>query len=132
MLSQWYTQTKSKACRGILFHDIPRSALCKEPDICLNRTQLVNYYNELVIQLRIAEHLVNISIIREIQEKYRTEVENKERKIIELLHHRILPLLHFVVSVITSYTYTILLHSQHYNHAITIYISTCAWWVQCV
>ena len=72
---------------------------CREVTTCLTRTHLVNYYNELVIQLRIAEHLINTSITREIPKDNRAEVEEKETNIIKLLRGSILPLLHIAVSV---------------------------------
>ena len=74
----------------------------KKATTCPNRSQLVNYYNELIIQLRIAEHLMSTSITREIREDNRTYVENQERKIIELLRGNILPLLHFSVSIVIN------------------------------
>ena len=88
---------KFKACRGILFIEPP---VCpSESTTCLKRSHLINYYNELVIQLRIAERLINTSIIKEIKEDERTEVKDKESKIIELLRGSILPLLHIAVSI---------------------------------
>ena len=65
---------------------------------CLKRTQLISYYNELVIQLKIAEHVVNTSNSKEIQEDSMAEVEKQERKIIKLLQESILPLLDIAVS----------------------------------
>ena len=65
---------------------------------CLKRTQLISYYNELVIQLKIAEHLVNTRICKEIREDYRAKVEKQERSIIKLLQESILPLLDTAVS----------------------------------
>ena len=85
-----------------MFRDPPNHNICKA-DNCLKRTLLTNYYNELVIQLRIAEHLINTSITREIQEEKRNEVEKKETKVIELLRGSILPLLNIAVSSCNSY-----------------------------
>ena len=88
---------KFKVCKGMLFIEPP---VCpSEYTTCLKRHHLVNYYNELVIQLGIAERLINTSIIKEIKEDKRTEVEDKESKIIELLRGSILPLLHIAVSI---------------------------------
>ena len=85
-----------------MFHEVPNNTVCQQPATCLKRSQLVNYYNELVIQLRIAEILINTSISREIQESNRTEVEKRQRKVIELLCENILPLMDVVVSVYSS------------------------------
>ena len=90
---------KFKVCKGMLFIEPP---VCSSESIattCLKRHHLVNFYNELVIQLRIAERLINTSIIKEIKEDKRTEVENIESNIIELLRGSILPLLHIAVSI---------------------------------
>ena len=88
---------KFKVCKGMLFIEPP--VCSSESTTCLKRSHLINYYNELVIQLRIAERLINTTIIKEIKEDKRTEVENKESKIIELLRGNILPLLHIAVSI---------------------------------
>ena len=85
-----------------MFRDPPNHNICKA-DNCLKHTQLTNYYNELVIQLRIAEHLINTSITREIREEKRSEVEKHETKVIELLRGSILPLLNIAVSSCNSY-----------------------------
>ena len=82
-----------------MFHEVPNNTVCQQAATCLKRPQLVIYYNELVIQLRIAEILINTSISREIQESNRTEVEKRQRKVIELLCENILPLMDVVVSV---------------------------------
>ena len=89
---------KYKACRGIIFLDIPELTVNNGTCVELTRTLLVSHYNELVIQLKIAEHLINTSIYKEIREDYRVEVEKRERKIIELLQESILPLLDIAVS----------------------------------
>ena len=95
----------------LLFIDPPK---CNASSICLKRTKLINYYNELVIQLRIAERLINTSsITREIREDNRTDVEKRERTIIELLRGNILPLLHFSVSIVI-YLYAVMPHNSYY------------------
>ena len=81
-----------------MFQKVPMYTVCQSTTTHLKCSQLVNYYNELVIQLRIAELLINTSISREIQESNRTEVENRQRKVIGLLRENILPLLNVVVS----------------------------------
>ena len=93
-------QEKFNMCREIQSFTLPScDDDCRESTTCLKRTHLVNYYNELVIQLRIAEHIVNTSITREIRKDNRTEVEKKQIEIIELLRGSILPLLHIAVSM---------------------------------
>ena len=79
-----------------MFHGRPN--VCQACTNCLKRSELIRYYNELVIHLRIAENLSNTSISREIQENDTAEVETRQQKIIELLHKNILPLLDIVVS----------------------------------
>ena len=96
---------KFKVCRGItLFIEPPMCS--NNATTCLKHSQLVNYYNELVIQMRIAERLLNTSITTEIREEKRNEVEKNETKIIELLRGNILPLLNTAVSI-ANYLYTI-------------------------
>ena len=86
-------------CREVWFHEVSNyTVVCQQAATCLKRSQLVFYYNELVIQLRIAETLINTSISREIQERWRTQVENRQRKIIKILRENILPLMDVVVS----------------------------------
>ena len=92
------TQAKYNICRELVFHYMPPVQRTVYNATCLKRTQLINYYNELVIQLKIAEHLVNASISIEIQEDSMAEVEKRERKIIKLLQESILPLLDIAVS----------------------------------
>ena len=82
-----------------MFHEVPA---CQKPITSLKRSQLVNYYNELVMHLRIVESITNTTISREIQESSRTYVEDKQRKVIELLRKSILPLMDVVVSSYSS------------------------------
>ena len=89
---------KYKVCRGAMFHKVPRYTVCQKDPTSLKRSQLVNYYNELVIHLRIAENFINTSISREIQESERTKVEGLQRNTIELLRKSILPLIDIAVS----------------------------------
>ena len=58
---------------------------------------LAKYYNELVIQLNLAEMIVNDSslIAQEVVEAERAEVLDIERNIIQLLNETILPVLEF-------------------------------------
>ena len=73
-----------------MFQKVPKYTVCQSTTTHLKCSQLVNYYNELVIQLRIAEILINTSISREIQESNRSKVEKGQRKVIELLPENIL------------------------------------------
>ena len=61
--------------------------------------QLAKYYNELVIQLKVAEMIVNDSslIAREVVEVERAEVLDIERNIIHLLNETVLPVLEFYI-----------------------------------
>ena len=92
------TQAKYNVCRELVFRYMPPMQRTGYNATCLKRTQLISYYNELVIQLKIAEHLVNTSISKEIREDYRAKVEKQERNIIKLLQESILPLLDTAVS----------------------------------
>ena len=73
-------------CKGVIFHKQSTvDPKCKEA-ATVKRSQLVNYYNELVIHLRIAEHLVNTSSVSsEIQESNRAQAEKTQKIVIELL-----------------------------------------------
>lgn len=84
-----------------MFYETPDITVCPNTTTCLKRTKLVSYYNELVLQLRIAEHFVNTSISREIKERHRINAEKKQKKIIKLLHENILPHLDIVVSTVS-------------------------------
>ena len=90
-----YKNMKYKVCKELIFRDAPK---CHKATTSLKRSQLVDYYNELVIQLRIAENFINTSISREIQESKRAQVEEAQRKVIKLLRENILPLITVVVS----------------------------------
>jgi len=61
--------------------------------------QLAKYYNELVIQLKVAEMIVNDSslIALEVVEAERAEVLDIERNIIHLLNETVLPVLEFYI-----------------------------------
>jgi len=58
---------------------------------------LAKYYNELVLQLKLAEMIVNESslIAREVVEAERAEVLDIERNIIRLLNETVLPVLEY-------------------------------------
>jgi len=93
-----YQDLKYEACKGIdlLFY---KSKDCLESTTSLKRSELIRYYNELVIHLQIAENLINTSISIEIQDISRAIVEQRQRKVIELLRKNILPLMHIAVSI---------------------------------
>ena len=64
----------------------------------LTYSELVNYYNELVLQLKLAEHNYHAAINVEIEKDYKDESFKREEKIIRLLNETILPALAFTVS----------------------------------
>ena len=66
----------------------------------LTYSQLTNYYNEFVLQLKLAEHNLEVAIDLEIQESNRSESMEKERNIIKSLNESILPALEYTVSAI--------------------------------
>lgn len=63
-------------------------------------SQLVNFYNELVIQLRLAQHNLNTTIVKE-------EYLSEQLKVIKLLGESILPALETTVS--HSYVYSVVI-----------------------
>ena len=91
-----------------MLREVSNDTICQQATTCLKRSQLVDYYNKLVIQLRIAETLVNTSVSREIQENWRTRVEKRQRKVIELLRENILPLMDVVV--VSNYNYSLAIY----------------------
>ena len=102
-----FKHPKFKPCKGIDQPFRKPKKVCQKATTCLNRSELVNYYNELVIHLGIAENLlVSESISREIQESVRTIVAKRLRKVIELLRENILPLMDAVVSIKLYYNYS--------------------------
>ena len=88
-----YQCLQRKTCSGLMFTN--NSVSCKSN---LTYCQLADYYNELVLQLKLAEHNLNTAIKLEIKETNRTESFQKEEKIIKLLNESILPALEFTVS----------------------------------
>ena len=64
----------------------------------LTYSQLTGYYNELVIQLRLAEHNLNVTIDLEVKEEHLNKALEAEKIIIELLNESILPVLETIVS----------------------------------
>ena len=64
----------------------------------LTYSQLTAYYNDLVLQLKLAEHNFKVAIDSEIKKANRNESSEKESKIIKMLNDNILPALEFMVS----------------------------------
>ena len=64
----------------------------------LTYSELSNYYNKLVLQLKLAEYNFNTAIDVEIKDNYRNESLKKQKQIIRLLNESILPALEFTVS----------------------------------
>ena len=77
---------------------MPDSATCKDKSSNLTYSQLTDYYNELVLQLKLAEHNFKDAIDLEIKEVKKNESLAKEYEIIKLLNESILPALEFTVS----------------------------------
>lgn len=84
----------------------PHSVTCKDESSKLTYSLLTDYYNELVLQLKLAEHNFKVAIDLEIEEAIDLEIEEvnrseslaKEHEIIKLLNESILPALEFTVS----------------------------------
>ena len=64
----------------------------------LTYSQLTDYYNDLVLHLKLAENNFKVAIDSEIKEANRNESLEKESKIIKMLNENILPALEFTVS----------------------------------
>ena len=64
----------------------------------LTYSQLTNYYNELVVQLRLAQYNLNVSIPLEVKEESLSKALKEEEQIIKLLNESILPALETTVS----------------------------------
>jgi len=71
---------------------------CK--NITLTYEQLAKYYNEFVVQLRVAEMIASNPglIAREVVEEKRLEVMETEKRIIQRLNGTVLPVLQYTVS----------------------------------
>ena len=66
----------------------------------LTYSQLTDYYNEFVLQLKLAEHNLEVAIDLEIKESKRSESMEMERNIIRSLNESILPALEYTVSAV--------------------------------
>ena len=66
----------------------------------LTYSQLTDYYNEFVLQLKLAEHNLEVAIDMEIKESKRSESMEMERNIIRSLNESILPALEYTVRAV--------------------------------
>ena len=66
----------------------------------LTHSQLTDYYNEFVLQLKLAEHNLEVAIDMEIKESKRSESMEMERNIIRSLNESILPALEYTVRAV--------------------------------
>ena len=65
----------------------------------LTYSALTDYYNEFVLQLKLAEYNLEVAIDLEITETSTTKSLEKQDNIIKVLKERILPALHYTVSL---------------------------------
>ena len=81
-------------------HWEPIEDSCKSTDnTTLTYSQLTNYYYiEMVIQLRLAQYNLNVSIALEVKEEKLSYALKREEQIIKLLNESILPALETTVS----------------------------------
>ena len=63
-----------------------------------SQTHLTEYYNEFVLQLKLAEYNYNETISMEIKDNYTTEALDNEEIVIKILKESILPALEFMAS----------------------------------
>lgn len=89
--------------------------ICNGSTPDLTYSELTDYYNELVLQLRLAEHNLNESIHLEIDESSKHDALQKQREIIKLLNESILPALQFTVSYYMVAIVTAALAIYRYN-----------------
>jgi len=87
-----------KVCRGRIFNSKAVSDACTDLDGSFSRLYLTEYYNELVIQLKLAEYNYNESVNTEIKDNYTEVALENETAIIKMLNESILPALEFMVS----------------------------------
>ena len=86
-------------CRGRVFNVNAAKESCKDIEYPkLTYSQLANYYNELVVQLRLAEYNLNVTIALEVKEEHLSEAIKSEKRIIKLLNESIFPALETTVS----------------------------------
>jgi len=88
-----------KVCRGRVFNSKAVGDICKgQGHSTLSRAYLTEYFNELVIQLKLAEYNLNQTIAMEVKESYRKAALDNEAFIIKIMNENILPALEFMVS----------------------------------
>jgi len=100
-----YTQFQGlerKVCMGRVF-TYNTAVNCKDTN--LTYLKLTEYYNELVLQLKLVEHNLNVGITREFNEANKNDSLKKEREIFTLLNESVLPALELIVSYY-YYSYT--------------------------
>ena len=82
-----------------MFNSNAKKESCKgDSNANMTYSQLTNFYNELVIQLRLAQYNLNVSIALEVKEEKLSDAMELEAKIIKLLNESILPALETTVS----------------------------------
>ena len=82
-----------------MFNSNAKKESCKgDSNVNMTYSQLTNFYNELVIQLRLAQYNLNVSIALEVKEEKLSDAMELEAKIIKLLNESILPALETTVS----------------------------------
>ena len=97
-----YQRWEENVCKDGVFDVKTVEDSCKDPNrnSTLTYSQLTSYYNELVIQLRLAEHNLNVTINLEVKEEHLNKAVKMEKNIIKLLNESILPALETTVSYI--------------------------------
>ena len=101
-------------CRGRVFKVNPSKDSCKShSNPTLTYSQLTNYYNELVIQLRLAQYNLNVSIALEVKEEKINDALKREEEIIKLLNESILPAIETTVSSHYNLVYLMFTHARH-------------------
>ena len=95
-----YQRWEEKVCKNGVFNVKAVEDSCKDHsrNFVLTYSQLTSYYNELVIQLRLAEHNLNVTIDLEVKEEHLNKALKIEKRIIKLLNESILPALETTVS----------------------------------
>ena len=102
-------------CKGRMFTFPPSVEVNRCPyEGGLTYSQLANYYNEFVIQLRLGEHNLNTAIKLEVKQKNFNESLNQEKEIIKLLNESILPVLGAIVSQAQVAVHVILTWPFHF------------------
>jgi len=92
---------ESKTCRGFVFNKVSTEASRCDDISSVTHTELIRYFNEFVIQLKVSESILLNFIEKEIQAKYRSKAEEEIQQIIDLLDEEILPTLALTVSLYT-------------------------------